>query len=578
MSRTITVSFILLLPYLRPYLFLPLIYLIYLEAKQLGVEFINFDMTKELPSTQIDCFFWKSPPPYDSNDETDILTVQRFNEFISGHPWIHMIGPIDGTTNFRDHMKKFFSDLAIDVGDTKIRQPSWQYLSPNDDTHVNLEYPLVAKPRHALNHTIALIYNQEGLKEYRSQLPNESFTLEEFKNHDSVMHKLYFLGKKCWVYYRKSFDNITSTTNEEGKNFEIPSTRISQEITNSEGNLAIPNPLPNEALTEIRNYITRKDPSLSMFGIDIIQDVTSKIYYIIDINFAPSYAEVPQGPSLLLNHILSGTLQRFSRPHNNAVFLPEPRSLSSFSRESTIVVFDIDGTITENGLVITDQVRETLQKLRQVATVGVISGGTIEQVGTRLGPNFLNDFDYVFGENSCQSYHNAKLVDPYTMEAVLTRKEIIEMINWCLIYIANLDLPLKRGLFIDYREGLINVSPAGRWTDNIAAREEWIAFDRKHGIRKKMVDDMKAKFGHWNKLSWVIGGNSGFDVFPQGWDKSLVHRFTSKYTNYYYFGDKTDPAAFGNDWPCFSHITSFGFSVKDPEDTINIVKKCFCLA
>jgi len=189
---------------------------------------------------------------------------------------------------------------------------------------------------------------------------------------------------------------------------------------------------------------------------------------------------------------------------------------------------------------------------------------------------FLSDYEYVFAENSCQTYHNGKLVDPYDMESILTRKEIIEMINWCLIYIAGLDLPLKRGLFIDYRSGLINVSPAGRWnTENTDARMEWIAFDKKHNIRAKMVEDMKEKFGPWDKLSWVIGGNSGFDVFPKGWDKGLVHRFTKNYTNYFYFGDKTNPALFGNDYPCYSHASSMGFSVRDPEDTMNIIKNCF---
>jgi len=155
----------------------------------------------------------------------------------------------------------------------------------------------------------------------------------------------------------------------------------------------------------------------------------------------------------------------------------------------------------------------------------------------------------------------------------------MEIINWSLIYIANLDLPFKRGLFIDYRSGLINISPAGRWNtpSDTTARDEWIAFDKENGIRKKMVDDMKEKFGHWQKLSWVIGGNSGFDVFPTGWDKSLVHRFTKKFEHYFYFGDKTNPAQFGNDWPCYSHETSFGISVRDPEDTEKIIRNYFLI-
>ena len=37
-----------------------------------------------------------------------------------------------------------------------------------------------------------------------------------------------------------------------------------------------------------------------------------------------------------------------------------------------------------------------------------------------------------------------------------------KLINFCLHYIADLDIPIKRGTFIEYRTGMINVSPIGR--------------------------------------------------------------------------------------------------------------------
>jgi phosphomannomutase len=35
-------------------------------------------------------------------------------------------------------------------------------------------------------------------------------------------------------------------------------------------------------------------------------------------------------------------------------------------------------------------------------------------------------------------------------------------VNFILKYIANLDIPKKRGTFIEFRNGMINVSPIGR--------------------------------------------------------------------------------------------------------------------
>lgn len=37
-----------------------------------------------------------------------------------------------------------------------------------------------------------------------------------------------------------------------------------------------------------------------------------------------------------------------------------------------------------------------------------------------------------------------------------------ELVNFCLKYIADLKLPKKRGTFVEFRNGMINVSPIGR--------------------------------------------------------------------------------------------------------------------
>lgn len=36
------------------------------------------------------------------------------------------------------------------------------------------------------------------------------------------------------------------------------------------------------------------------------------------------------------------------------------------------------------------------------------------------------------------------------------------LVNFCLKYIADLKLPRKRGTFIEFRNGMVNVSPVGR--------------------------------------------------------------------------------------------------------------------
>lgn len=57
--------------------------------------------------------------------------------------------------------------------------------------------------------------------------------------------------------------------------------------------------------------------------------------------------------------------------------------------------------------------------------------------------------------------------------------------------------------------------------------------------RKKFVQTLKQKFGHLG-LTYSIGGQISFDVFPQGWDKTYCLQYVENdYDEIHFFGDKT---------------------------------------
>ena len=64
----------------------------------------------------------------------------------------------------------------------------------------------------------------------------------------------------------------------------------------------------------------------------------------------------------------------------------------------------------------------------------------------------------------------------------LGEDKLKELINFVLHYIADLDIPIKRGTFIEFRNGMINVSPIGRNCSQ-EERDEFERFDLKTGIR-----------------------------------------------------------------------------------------------
>jgi len=128
---------------------------------------------------------------------------------------------------------------------------------------------------------------------------------------------------------------------------------------------------------------------------------------------------------------------------------------------------------------------------------------------------------------------------------------------------------------------MINVSPIGR-NASIAERNAYEAYDKARNIRRDFVSALREKFPDFG-LTYSIGGQISFDVFPTGWDKTycLKHVEAEKelsgieYTTIHFFGDKTYKG--GNDYEIFEDKRTVGHSVDGPEDTMRILKELFDL-
>lgn len=52
--------------------------------------------------------------------------------------------------------------------------------------------------------------------------------------------------------------------------------------------------------------------------------------------------------------------------------------------------------------------------------------------------------DYSFSENGLVGYHNGKLIHSRSIKDHLGEEKLKKFINFCLRYIADLDIPIKR--------------------------------------------------------------------------------------------------------------------------------------
>ncbi|XP_057817306.1 phosphomannomutase [Cryptomeria japonica] len=237
-------------------------------------------------------------------------------------------------------------------------------------------------------------------------------------------------------------------------------------------------------------------------------------------------------------------------------------------KPGVIALFDVDGTLTPARKEISQEMLQFMQNLRKVVAVGVVGGSDLVKITEQLGKTVITDYDYVFSENGLVAYKDGNLIGNQSFKEFLGEEKLKEFINFTLHYIADLDIPIKRGTFIEFRSGMLNVSPIGRNCSR-EERDEFEQYDKIHGIRMKMVEVLRNKFAHL-KLTYSIGGQISFDVFPQGWDKTYCLRYVENFFNeIHFFGDKTYKG--GNDHEIFESEKTVGHTVTSPADTL---KQC----
>lgn len=76
-------------------------------------------------------------------------------------------------------------------------------------------------------------------------------------------------------------------------------------------------------------------------------------------------------------------------------------------------------------------------------------------------------------------------------------------INYALKCLSEIRLPAKRGNFVEFRTGLLNICPVGRSCSQ-EERDAFGEYDKVHNIRGKLVECFKKEFPDFG-LNYVIG-------------------------------------------------------------------------
>jgi phosphomannomutase len=139
-----------------------------------------------------------------------------------------------------------------------------------------------------------------------------------------------------------------------------------------------------------------------------------------------------------------------------------------------------------------------LADLRQKVAIGFVGGSDLAKQQEQLGTSEINVttlFDYCFSENGLTAFKLGVPLESNSFIKWLGEDKYKELVNFILRYLSELDIPIKRGTFVEFRNGMINVSPIGR-NASTKERDDYQKFDLEHKIREKFVAALREKFGH----------------------------------------------------------------------------------
>lgn len=166
----------------------------------------------------------------------------------------------------------------------------------------NLSFPLIVKPQVACGvadaHNMALVFQIEEVSNLGVPLPA---VLQEYVDHGSKIFKFYVIGEKVFHAIRNSMPNasfLKSSSGGEALSFNslktLPVATKEQQLETrvQESNL-LDTSLVEEAAKFLKGLL-----GLTIFGFDVVVQEGTGDHVIVDLNYLPSFKEVPDSEAV----------------------------------------------------------------------------------------------------------------------------------------------------------------------------------------------------------------------------------------------------------------------------------------
>lgn len=200
-------------------------------------------------------------------------------------------------------------------------------------------------------------------------------------------------------------------------------------------------------------------------------------------------------------------------------------------------IFDVDGTLTPSRGTIDPTFKEFFNQFCRSNPVYLVTGSdkpkTVEQIGEDT-------------YNLCYTVYNCNGNDVWQSKKNIRTNEwtLPELAHdWLSEQLSASGFSLRTGLHFEHRPGMINFSIVGR-NANTEQRAEYVEWDKVKYERVWIADKFNLAFPD---LEAKVGGETGIDISPKGFDKSQIVKDFDPEDVLWFFGDAMHEG--GNDLP-----------------------------
>lgn len=238
--------------------------------------------------------------------------VEVLREYVAQNPDVCCVDPLECTSKVVDRtaLGEVLTRVERKLADIRVRGPRYCVVQDLQDPQVldqlltaGLSPPFIVKPQVACgtidSHQMALVRHPGAVSQLT--LPTPAL-IQEFVNHNGLVHKVYVLGNKVFSALRPSIPNVSCSTSLDSAVIMFDSlkslpTQLPDEFSPPSGpsQLEVPpacSTLPNEVQLSVAECL-REELGLTLFGFDIVQSVDTGEYLVVDVNYFPNYKGGP---------------------------------------------------------------------------------------------------------------------------------------------------------------------------------------------------------------------------------------------------------------------------------------------